>query len=894
MYKIYRLIVAGLLGIAAVGCHHNNSQETVSLSGTVSAAVDNATDSDVNDPNAPYSDNNSVTRAQTLPNPVTVGGFVALPGKVSVGRFADGVGDPGDFYSMTLLKGQAVTLTIGDRFGNNYSRGIGEPYDANDTINNPGNIIDMFLLDSNQTQVASTENNAAAEVKTLTAPATGFFYVQVKAVTGASDYLLDTGLSACEAGAAALSTLNTRNTLNIGDDFVPGEVIVRFKPASPQVAAYQTAGASAASLGLLAKAGAPGRSMLMTLGDPVQTQQALAALSVAAGPAFADAKTQRKYETLQVIKALQARSDVEDARPNYIRHATVDPDDLNRTTQWNLPLINWPQVWDAYTTSGIGADGSGAIVAVIDTGILPGHPDINAARLVAGFDFISDTSNAADGDGIDSDPTDPGESGIFHGTHVAGIIAAETNNNKGIAGVAWNARIMPLRALGASGGTDYDIEQAVLYAAGLPNDGETAQQTADRVAAGNVADVINLSLGGPTDSTVAPAAYKSARDNGVIIVAAAGNDASCGLSYPASLEGVVSVSAVGSDKVIASYSNFGSTVDIAAPGGSGNTGIYSTWGDNSSGALVYNYAYLQGTSMAAPHVAGVAALMKSANPALSPDIFDSLLVNGNLTEDLGSPGRDNSYGYGLIDAQLAVQSANLDVQALNPLLEITPAKLHFEQGVDRLQFSLTNGGGTSGTLTVTTPNSYTQWPWLSIEPGADVDSAGLGTYAVNIDRALLPQQASAGALLTVTYQTTDAQNNVSNGTREIPVIVYSRSFTADAGYQYILLYDVTAPAGSQAFRTVGVAAAGGRYQYTLDQVPPGTYTITTGSDLNNNDSVSDKADSKGDYPYLGRRAEIAVGSDNIRGLDFSTGYSLLFSNGHEITNKPSARGGGTQ
>jgi serine protease len=564
---------------------------------------------------------------------------------------------------------------------------------------------------------------------------------------------------------------------------------------------------------------------------------------------------------------------VEEARPNYIRRPALVPSDPAFDQQWNLPLINLPQAWD-FTTGG-----PEVIVAVIDSGILPQHPDIGADRLVAGFDFIRDLDNAGDDDGIDNDPTDPGKSGDFHGTHVAGIIAAETDNNIGVAGVAWNVRIMPLRVLGALGGTDYDIEQAVLYAAGLPNDAESAAQTAARVAAGEVADVINLSVGGPTGTTVAPAAYRQAREQGVIVVAAAGNEGSCGLSYPASLEGVVSVSAVDSGKVITDYSNIGMTVDVAAPGGTFSNGIYSAWAQNSTGTLIYTYKYLQGTSMAAPHVAGVAALMKSYALAnghdLTPQFFDALLVNGELTEDLGEPGRDNAYGYGLIDANLAVQAATMDVQELDPMLTAVPISLYFESGVDQLPFNLTNSSG-GGNLTVSLSGNLP--PWLTVnETIVDLDT-GLGAYTAHINRELLPQQPSVGAIVSIAYEATNSQNTVTTGTLDLPVIVYSQRFIADAGYHYVLLFkaDSLDLAEPQALRGVGVPVSDGVYRYRLNQVPPGRYVISAGSDLNSNDFLGDIPDAKGDYPYLGRPAEIVVGSSHVQGLDFTSGYNLYY------------------
>lgn len=842
-----------LAAITIIGCE-KSPDEAVSISGTISAASGNVTDADVNDPNAPYSVNNTPDEAQVLPNPVTVGGFVAMASKVSVGRLANSnLGDISDYYSLTLLKGQTVTLTIGDRYGYNYDIGIGEDYDPDQLATKPGNLLELYLLDSDRNRIATaTSAFGDSDTFSLSAPATGQYYLQVQAITGASDYLLKTDLSVCRASAA---TASNNSDLRITDEFVPGEIIVKFKSTVSRAPAGVTSSSVAASTGLLSKAGAPGRSMLMSLGDETRRKQALAALGVRSLPTFSDTKTQFKYDTLEAVKALRARDDVEYAKPNYIRRAALVPNDENYNLQWNLPLINLPQAWDVTTGN------SDVIVAVIDTGILSGHPDIGNARLVAGFDFIRDPDAAGDGDGIDADPTDPVD---FHGTHVTGIVAAQTNNAIGVAGVAWNVRIMPLRVLGAMGGTDYDIEQAVSYAAGLPNDAETAEQTAARVAAGQVADVINMSLGGPSGTAVAPAAYRQAREQGVIIVAAAGNDGSCGLSYPASLQGVVSVSAVDRNKVITDYSNIGETVDVAAPGGTFSDGVYSTWAHDDSGTLIYGYEYLQGTSMASPHVAGVAALMKAVNPGLTPEFFDSLLVSGELTQDLGTPGRDNAYGYGLIDASLAVQAATKDAQELNPTLMLSPSILYVETNVDELQFSATNSGG--GELTITLSSGLPQW--LTIVPRADVDpTTGLGTYTAKIDRSLLPAQATNGTIVSVSYQATDTQGVVTSGSMDLPVLVYSQSFTSDAGYQYIMLYnaetfDQPAP---YPLRTVSVPLSSGQYQYSLTQVPAGRYVITSTSDLNYN-FITDRPDAEGS-------TEIEVGGSDMQGLDFTTGYN---------------------
>ncbi|MHC4452868.1 MAG: S8 family serine peptidase, partial [Planctomycetota bacterium] len=378
--------------------------------------------------------------------------------------------------------------------------------------------------------------------------------------------------------------------------------------------------------------------------------------------------------------AAATRGDVGAADLNHLRRATATPNDELYVSQWHYPLINLPQAWDVTTGT------SDTLVAVIDTGVVRGHPDLEGSLPTEegnGYDFISSASSANDLDGIDPDWNDEGNpsdailASSFHGTHVTGTIAAATNNQEGVAGINWNAQIMPLRVLGRGGaGSAFDIQQAVLYAAGLPNDSNTLP---DRRA-----DIMNLSLGGSGSSQAEQQIYTMARDAGVIIVAAAGNESSPVPSYPAAYDGVVSVSAVGPTKELAPYSNFGNSVDVAAPGGDMSEdldgdgqldGVLSTLSQDFF-LFPYIYDYYQGTSMASPHVAGVASLMKGLNPDLTPAGFDALLVSGELTDDLGASGRDDRYGHGLINAIKAV-TAGGGPGPVDPELVVTPRALNF-------------------------------------------------------------------------------------------------------------------------------------------------------------------------------------------------------------------------
>jgi hypothetical protein len=325
---------------------------------------------------------------------------------------------------------------------------------------------------------------------------------------------------------------------------------------------------------------------------------------------------------------------------------------------WHYGMIDLPEAWAITTGS------SAVLVGVVDDGIRFDHPDITANLTTDGYDFVSNdftacsgdgVPRAGDGDGYDPDPTVPavcdgGADSIGgHGLHVAGTIGAVGNDGRGATGVNWTVRIRPVRVLDIDGaGTDYDVAQGILYAAGLPaDDGNGAT-----VQASPGAKVINLSLGGPTTSKVIHDAVIAATNAGALIVAAAGNDGTSDPSFPASFPEVLSVSAVGPDRELASYSSFGPTIGIAAPGGDfddgdATFGVLSLIWDFKMGGPAY--AFADGTSMATPHVTGVAALLLAQNPGLTPAELRLRLTS--YAVDAGSAGRDDKFGAGIVNAR---------------------------------------------------------------------------------------------------------------------------------------------------------------------------------------------------------------------------------------------------
>src|SRR5690606_21058057 len=268
-----------------------------------------------------------------------------------------------------------------------------------------------------------------------------------------------------------------------------------------------------------------------------------------------------------------------------------------------------------------------------------------------GYDFISSSSVAGDGNGRDSDPSDPGDyyggyASSWHGTHVAGTVAALTNNAKGVAGTAFGAKIVPVRVLGRGGGYDSDIADAIIWASGGSVSGVPANA--------NPAEAINLSLGGQgTCGSAMQSAINGAVNRGSTIVIAAGNsNANTSGFSPANCNNVIAVGSITSTGARASFSNYGAIVDIAAPG----SNIYSTLNTGSQGPGNESYASYSGTSMAAPHVAGVVALIQSvSNPAKTPAQVEALIK---------SPARafpstpSQPIGAGILDAKAAVDAAS--------------------------------------------------------------------------------------------------------------------------------------------------------------------------------------------------------------------------------------------
>ena len=518
--------------------------------------------------------------------------------------------------------------------------------------------------------------------------------------------------AAVSLAAASVSAVAGAGNGNV----VPGlmdtdRIIVKYKDSMPAAAANGQARAAAMSGERKARLDRAGQQFGMTVSE---------SHTISTGAHVFKLNGKRGLKDVQALAAEMMARDpsIEYAEPDRIMTHMATANDPMYSQQWHYTDttggLRLPTAWDKST-------GSGVVVAVIDTGYRP-HADLSG-QILQGYDFIGDTFVSNDGNGRDSDASDPGDAiavgecgggqptraqnSSWHGTHVAGTVAARTNNSLGVAGVAYNAKIVPARVLGKCGGYTSDIADAITWTSGGAVSGVPTNA--------NKARVLNLSLGGggACDSTT-QAAINGARSRGAVVVVAAGNDAmNVSNASPANCSGVVAVAATGKTGGRASYSNYGTLIDVAAPGGDGSYSVLSTLNSGTSAPASDNYAGYQGTSMATPHVAGVAALMLSLNSALTPDDIESKLKSTARA----FPASCSGCGTGIVDATAAVNSA-------------------------------TGGGGTGTTLAESESNNTTGTADLVTVSGTTVNANMGSTTDTDYFRVDLPAGKTLSSVLT--------------------------------------------------------------------------------------------------------------------------------------------------
>lgn len=707
-----------------------------------------------------------------------------------------------------------------------------------------------------------------------------------------------------------VSTLALSQSLH----FVPGEVLIRSRSSS-----------SAAALSV---SGHPSprssyQKMVISLPEGSTALTASGSHSGISSEAFKYLEDKDRLRTATLEKIEELRRQGVQAIPNMILHtqSLAEPTDPLFSDQWNLRILNITDAWE------LAHPQRDVVVAVIDTGIVR-HPDLDDHLLLGqGYDFVMN-SLSLDGGGPDTDPTDPGDRlnnglGSWHGTHIAGIIAASVDNGVGIAGMAGvtsHVKILPLRAMGLNGdGTLYDVSQAILYAAKLPNvadcdftSGDVDNQTHYTVDATHCrfdnprytgrskADIINLSLGAAMQAPQAGPlndAIDAAVAAGVLVITAAGNeskgpgwcfsdrthsfvrDDTCNF-YPAANPHVLSIGAIYPNLAFASdYSNFGSTSNntqfLVAPGGSRIDKITSTISPSVSGG----YGDLNGTSQAAAHVSGVAALVMADNPTISADQVREALRTSAF--DLGDSGRDIYYGFGLLNPCGALLAARGTPSTGTGILHLSSTSVDFGSLGNAHTVIVTSGCGNaslSGISFSTTTSDGGHWLNATLSGtetpaqlslGINRSGLGRGDYTGTITLNSPAGNSTIHIAMTVGEATPSRTGTVDNLSRSVEDFLSDRpgfDNVIDVGEMQIVLvnaddldHHVAAPRG---YGTVTDFRA--NYNFHLFGILPGRYYLYAGVDRNRNGTICDPQQDRGEpcliYPTNTNQTAIEVSS----------------------------------
>ena len=622
------------------------------------------------------------------------------------------------------------------------------------------------------------------------------------------------------SGTVRITSQNTLSASDLTMPFVEGEIIVQFKP---QVSLQS----------------------LNRLSVGVVELEQVRPLSLER--TFLYRANLNREDTLALLHQLQEQSDVAYAHPNYLLFAQAIPNDPEYSNQrWHYEAIRLPEAWDIEKGTS-----SPVTVAVIDGGVPTGHPDF-AGKLLPGYDFYSDAATSGDGDGRDPNPEDTAPGTDYHGSHVTGTVAAATNNSLGVAGVSWGAQVVPIRALSGGSGTLADVADALRWAAGLSVNGVPPNS--------NPAKVINMSLGGPVACTSAPAlqqAINEASAVGAIIVVAAGNsNADASTFSPAGCSGVVTVGATNASGSRAWYSNYGTRIDVMAPGGEAGQPVFSTL---ASGA----YGGKAGTSMAAPHVAGVLALMKSKNPNLT--VAEAVNILKETARPLSAAACNrpsgSECGAGLVDARAALDRLN------------APPPRSLELSASPNALSLNTGTQASVTITLYRRN-FTEPVSLSVsgQPSGTSPSFSPNPAAGSSTTLTIPAGSTPGSysLLVrgsadVGGQTIEAETRIALTVRQPPTNLPSRDIQGTRIYFDAVLRESPTLSLRPDFNPLVISQSGTQAPYTrtgLSTTGLVGYRISAWKDVNGN-GQQDVGDLFGWYRVGGRIASVMPDASNI-------------------------------
>lgn len=541
-----------------------------------------------------------------------------------------------------------------------------------------------------------------------------------------------------------------------------------------------------------------------------------------------------EVQTRSALDLLGRPAGVKFIELNHLVEASLVPNDPSWSQQWHYRAMGLPAAWDVTTGS------SDVVVAVIDSGI-SAHPDL-AANLVPGIDLISDVANAHDGDARDDDatdvmgPVDPRTGGSsWHGTHVAGTIAAASNNGVGVAGVSWNAKVLPVRVLGKTGGSTIDIAAGINWAAGGSVPGTRINT--------NVARVLNLSLGGDGPPSQA---YQTVIDaavaRGAIVVVAAGNeDADTTNKRPCNQSNVICVAGTDLRGKATGYTNYGDAVTVSAPGGATDRdddgdgkpdGVLSTIGGGA-------YARMQGTSMASPHVAGLVALLKSVRPSLTHgQARDALVASATPVSNCMT-----ACGAGNVDAARALASVSQQMQT-SGRLSVSASSVVLTSDETSVPVRVSNVGNAPLSINFHGPSGLVanvRWNPVSIPlplgagQSATIDVSWVGSFASDVDVPMTFKSEAGEAELLIRVRRP----------RVMPK-TYVAAFVFENGEW-------------EQVKSVWAKSDG---TYDLREVPRGTYYVAAFSD-DDGDGVFEEDEGVGMWPSVNDPEPLTLKGDDI-------------------------------
>lgn len=736
-------------------------KDTYTINGTLYSNRYIAIDGDVqNTLKYTYTENNSASSAQTLVNPTDLIGhigdnvveIVLVENGFCVGVDEDGNCltqtlenfDTEDWYKITAAPNLAVTLQI-------------EGLIYEDLPDNPGSFycceyetmdVDLLLYneDGSLADYSYTSNSTSTR-KIIALPDTGTFYAAVVANEGHSKYVLSFGSNV--SGASSFSTLNE----NYAKDR-----FISYIPFGPD---YEYDQADAVSIDVYPQPDID--TKFVQLNDDGFKGLRRFNLSIQDeferifGSTHLD-NIQNNQKQVEYIKHWKVLQHYRELYPKLNLELDLKAKAMNFAQdpswvyQWNLQQIGLETALTA-----IGQETKDVAVAVLDSGApsTDSTAYTTSAFLPNGFDFVP-FSNSGDGDGYDSDPTDSSAATDSHGTHVGTTIAA-LNDGNNING--FGIGVVPIRVLGASGsGFVSDITQGLLYAGGLPNGSGVTYSGATPIK------VVNMSLGstGSACSGGYQGAINDLYDRNISIVSSSGNSGTEEYGSPSSCNNVISVAATEATGNRAYYSTSNDRVDIAAPGGDVGTDANADgYGD---GVLAFgsneSLAFYQGTSMASPHVAGAIGILYALVPELLSSQVDALIIDGHLTDDIGEEGRDNIFGYGLLNINKAVTRI-IDEEGLDFTYgSISPGSTNLGKEFNTYDIEVTKVG--DGELSVVSVEN--DIPSAITISEQNVDENGFGTYRITLDRSFLPD-----GLYSTRTKVTFSNDNIQTSTATLQI-----------------------------------------------------------------------------------------------------------------------------